>query len=60
MTRLMRRAQDEGAMDPEAHVDDVRVFLVGTGYALDPSVRGDLATWQRAAERFLVGLRAQA
>jgi hypothetical protein len=58
LAALMERAQAQGAMRPDATVEDVRVLFRGVTAEMDPASRHDRAAWRRWAAMFAGAFRA--
>jgi AcrR family transcriptional regulator len=56
--RLLRRAQEQGAMRPDVTAEDVRVLVRGVARLLRADERHDPAAWRRYAALIADGLRA--
>jgi len=57
---VMRKAQSQGAMRPDATVQDVRVLFAGVAHILNDTGQHDAAVWRRYAGLIADGLRSPA
>lgn len=56
--RVMDRAQEQGAMRPDATVQEVRVMFAGVAHVLNQADEHDAAVWRRYAGLIADGLRS--
>jgi len=57
VAKVMRKAQRQGTMRPDATVQDVRILFAGAAHMLNESDEHDAAVWRRYASLIAAGLR---